>query len=143
MKSKSLGGKNMSDKKFSSDIDFLNDLFGVSKTNSQGMRTDIWETNDFIVFTCELPGFKKDEIRIVLENGNLTISAEHKEKIKEKKDGYFYKERFTGINKRTFSIGSECYSDKEHTKATFEDGLLTIKIEKKKPSEESNTIRII
>ena len=92
----------------------------------------------------DLPGFKKDEINIGLENGYLTISASKGlDKDEEDKKGkYIRKERYAGAMQRSFYVGDGI--TQEDVKAKYEDGILKISIPKKdvKAVEEKKTIAI-
>ena len=92
----------------------------------------------------DLPGFKKDEIHIGLENGYLTISASKGlDKDEEDKKGkYIRKERYAGAMQRSFYVGDGI--TQEDVKAKYEDGILRISIPKKvaKAVEEKKTIAI-
>ena len=83
----------------------------------------------------DLPGFKKDEISIELENGYLTVSAaKGLDKDEEDKKGkYIRKERYAGAMQRSFYVGE--YVTQEDIKAKFEDGTLRLEIPKKDPKK--------
>src|SRR5437667_12894860 len=65
---------------------------------------DVREDNDHIYVDVELPGFKKEEVDITLENQTLTISAERQEKIEEKKGDYLLNERRYNRFLRSFTL---------------------------------------
>ena len=72
------------------------------------MKTDIKETDDNYELIVDLPGFKKDEIKVSLEDGYLTIEAAKglDEDEQEKKTGkYIRKERYAGACQRSFYVG--------------------------------------
>ena len=72
------------------------------------MKTDIKETDDGYELIVDLPGFKKDEIKVSLEDGYLTIEAAKglDEDEQEKKSGkYIRKERYAGSCQRSFYVG--------------------------------------
>ncbi len=105
------------------------------------MRTDIRETDDSYELMMDLPGFKKEEVRVALENGYLTVSAEKglDEDEKEKKSGrYIRRERYTGACTRSFYVGENL--TQEDIKAEFKHGILTLIVPKKekKPAVEQN-----
>lgn len=98
------------------------------------MKTDIKETESAYVLYVELPGFKKEELQVSMENGYLTIAA-HKT---VEKDGarYLRKERYTGSLQRSFYIGGNV--EQEDVKAQFKHGVLCLTVPKepeKKPEE--------
>ena len=92
----------------------------------------------------DLPGFKKDEINIELENGYLTISAAKglDKDEQDKKGKYIRKERYAGAMQRSFYVGDAV--TEEDVKAKFEDGILKLSIPKKdaKEVETKKTIAI-
>ncbi len=105
------------------------------------MKTDIRETDDSYELMMDLPGFKKEEVRVALENGYLTVSAEKglDEDEKEKKSGrYIRRERYTGACTRSFYVGENL--TQEDIKAEFKHGILTLIVPKKekKPAVEQN-----
>lgn len=79
----------------------------------------------------DLPGFKKDEIQIQLENGYVTVSAaKGLDKDEKDKDGkYIRRERYSGSCNRSFYVGDAV--TEEDIKASFENGTLKMTIPKK------------
>jgi HSP20 family protein len=95
-------------------------------------QVDIVDKNDHYEIKADLPGVKKEDLKVNLENGILSIEANHKEEKSEEKDGkVIRKERRTGHFMRSFSLG-ENVQDKD-IKADFKDGVLTIIAPKLKP----------
>ena len=79
-------------------------LYG--KNASHMMKTDVKETDEGYEVDVDLPGFKKDEIKLELNNGYLTISTEKSlEKKDEKKGKILRQERYSGTMQRTFYVG--------------------------------------
>ena len=109
------------------------------------MKTDIKEMDNGYELIIDLPGFKKDEISIELENGYLTVSAaKGLDKDEEDKKGkYIRKERYAGAMQRSFYVGEDI--TEEDIKAKFKHGLLKLFVPKKeaKPAvEQKKTISI-
>ena len=108
------------------------------------MKTDIKEMDNGYELIIDLPGFKKDEISIELENGYLTVSAaKGLDKDEEDKKGkYIRKERYAGAMQRSFYVG-ENLTD-EDIKAKYENGILRLSVPKKpaKAVEAKKTIAI-
>lgn len=105
------------------------------------MKTDIKETDDGYELIVDLPGFKKDEIKVSLEDGYLTIEAAKglDEDEQEKKFGkYIRKERYAGSCQRSFYVGDNL--TQEDIKGEFKHGILTLNVPKKeaKPAVETN-----
>ena len=100
------------------------------------MKTDIKEMNNGYELVVDLPGFKKDEIQLELNDGYLTISAEKgldKEE-KDKKDKYIRRERYAGSMSRTFYVGESVTENDIHAK--YENGILTLDV----PKEEAKKV---
>ena len=95
------------------------------------LRTDVRETEDAIEADIDLPGFKKDEIQVHLENGYLTVSAEKHADKQAGKGKYLRQERYSGTVSRTFYVGDALKPD--DVKAQYEDGVLVVSLSKKAP----------
>ena len=142
----SIFGENLFDDDwFDLDRDFWgrkNPLYGKNAKNI--MKTDIREHDAGYELDVDLPGFKKDEISIELENGYLTISAAKglDKDEQDKKGKYIRKERYAGAMQRSFYVGDAV--TEEDIKAKFEDGILKLSIPKKdaKTVETKKTIAI-
>ena len=120
-----------------------NPLYGKHAKNM--MKTDIREHDDKYEIDIDLPGFKKDEIGVELEDGYLTITAQKSlNKDEEKKQGrYIRRERYAGSMQRSFYVGDAL--TQEDIKAKYEDGILKLTIpkkEKKPVVEQYNHIAI-
>ena len=129
----SIFGENLFDDDwFDFDRDFWgrkNPLYGKNAKNI--MKTDIREHDAGYELDIDLPGFKKDEIIVELENGYLTISAAKglDKDEQDKKGKYIRKERYAGAMQRSFYVGDAV--TEEDIKAKFEDGILKLSIPKK------------
>ena len=106
-----------------------NALYGRKARNL--MKTDVRETGDSYELDIDLPGFKKDEINVQLDNGYLSISAaKGLDKDEEKKNSkYIRRERYAGAMSRSFYVGDNL--TQQDIKAKFEDGILKISVPKK------------
>ena len=115
-------------------------LYG--KHASHEMMTDVKETDSDYEVDFDLPGFKKDEINVQLDNGYLSISAakglDKEEKNKEGK--YIRKERYAGAMSRSFYVGDAL--TQEDIKAKYESGILRLSIPKKEAKQVEATKRI-
>ena len=112
-----------------------NPLYGKHAQNM--MKTDIRETDGSYELDVDLPGFKKDEIKVQLKDGYLTLAAakglDKDEKDKEGK--YVRRERYAGSMSRSFYVGEHVTAEQVHPK--YENGILTFEIPKnKEPIEE-------
>ncbi|MBR3473499.1 MAG: Hsp20/alpha crystallin family protein [Oscillospiraceae bacterium] len=97
------------------------------------MKTDLKEHEDGYELLVDLPGFKKDQIELQLQNGYLTITASKglEEDGKDKKGKIVHQERYVGSMTRSFYIGENV--KEEDVKAKFENGVLTLDFPKEKP----------
>ena len=122
------------------DFDLFDDVFHDSFFgNGSGlMRTDVAEKDGKYVMTMDLPGYRKEDIRMSLKNGNLTISASHHESNEEKdaKGNIIRQERYAGSCSRTFYVGEKVKQEDIH--ASFKDGELIVELpdEKALPEKE-------
>ena len=106
-------------------------LYGKHAKNM--MKTDVKETEKGYEVDIDLPGFKKDEIQLELNDGYLTISAEKgldKDEEDEKKH-YLRRERYAGSMSRSFYIGEGITEEDIHAK--YEYGILKLSIPKEQP----------
>ena len=116
-------------------------LYG--KHAARVMKTDVRDHETHYTVDIDLPGFKKDEIDLKLENGYLIVSAEKgldKDET-DKKGKVICQERYVGAMQRSFYVGDAV--TEEDVKAKFEDGVLQIEIPKKEAKlPERKTIMI-
>ena len=89
---------------------------------------DISEDEKNIFVEAEVPGVKKENIKITLQDNILTISGEKKKEAEEKKKNFFRSERVYGNFKRSFTLPENINPDS--VEAKFENGILKIQIEK-------------
>ena len=108
------------------------------------MKTDVQENETDYELEIDLPGFKKDQINVKLEDGYMTISAAkgHDVDKKDKHGKIIRQERYSGAMQRSFFVGEGVKV--EDVKAKFEDGVLKLTIPKKelKALPGNNTIAI-
>lgn len=104
-------------------------LYG--KNAAREMKTDVHEHEDHFEVDIDLPGFKKDEINVSLENGYLTVSAaKGLDKDETTKKGKMIRcERYAGAMQRSFYVG-DALTEQDIT-AKFENGVLTLNVPKK------------
>ena len=131
------------DKEFNRGMRWADQMFG-GKPAPRVMKTDVRETETGYELEMDLPGFRKEDITLDLQNGNLTVSAKRSD---EKKDTdangkLLRQERYVGSMSRSFYVGS--HVTEEDVKARFEDGVLKLCVPKKeaKKVEEKKTILI-
>ena len=96
---------------------------------------DLYQNNDNIVALVELPGLRKEDIEISLQDGTLTISGERKEEPSQE-NGATRTERCTGKFRRSITLPTRVDANK--VSATYKDGILTVtlpKAEEAKPKQ--------
>ena len=103
------------------------------------MKTDIKEMNNGYELIVDLPGFKKDEIKLELDNGYLTISAAKgldKDETDKETGKYIRRERYAGACQRSYYVGEDI--TEEDIKGEFKHGILKLFVPKKeaKPAVE-------
>lgn len=123
------------------DVDKM--LYG--KNTGTMMKTDIKEKDTGFEVDIDLPGFKKEDINVKLEDGYLTVSAsKNLEQKDEGKDGtYIRRERYFGNMSRSFYVGKDTTQDEIHAK--YENGILMLEVPKKEPkklTQENHYIQI-
>lgn len=91
-------------------------------------QVDIAEAPNEFTIKAEIPEVNKDDVKITIDNGVVTIQGERKQE-KEEKDKKFHRiERFYGSFSRSFSLPDNV--NESGAKATFKDGVLTLQIPK-------------
>ncbi|MCI6675422.1 MAG: Hsp20/alpha crystallin family protein [Clostridiales bacterium] len=107
----------------------------VKKIEKNIMKTDVKETEQAYEVHVELPGYKKEQLSLELENGYLTVKAVKNAEAEEKKEkeNYIRRERYSGSCSRSFYIGEDVKH--EDIKAKFEDGVLYLTIPKVDPAK--------
>ncbi|MGB8453252.1 MAG: Hsp20/alpha crystallin family protein [Anaerocolumna sp.] len=103
------------------------DFFGDMMNCFDNFSTDVIDKGDHYLLQAELPGFKKEDINIDLDNDALRISASHKEEIKEEKDNFIRQERHYNSYMRSFNVSG---ISKENISAAYNNGILELKLPK-------------
>jgi HSP20 family protein len=111
-------------------------LADAKQENGQGLQlmegwfppVDVYEDKDNLLVKAELPGLKKEDIQISLDNGNLTLSGERKQEEKHQDAGVYRSERWVGRFHRTVSL--PCRVDVEKIDASYSEGVLTVTLPK-------------
>ena len=121
--------------------DFMNErLFNDVFPDSETFKADIKETDDNYVIMAELPGVAKEDIKLNLEDGILTVKAERKTEEKQEKDNYIRRELRYGSFERSFRVED---IKTEDIKAVHNNGVLEITLPKDKQiKEKAKTINI-
>jgi len=122
--------------------DFFKDPFFESSESSV-MKTDIKEKDNSYELEVDIPGYKKEDIKMHMEDGYLIINAKtNNEKDEKDKNGkYIRKERFFGECSRSFYLGNDI--KEEDIKANFKNGTLNIEVPKKTQKEKEQEKKYI
>lgn len=99
----------------------------IFRTESSVMKTDIKKEDGKYVFEIDMPGFEKEDIKISLKDGYLTIATEKKESNDEKdqQGNYLRRERYYGAYSRSFYVGDVNETD---INANYKNGILTVDV---------------
>lgn len=120
-------------------LDDLFDNFFASETNT--LKCDIYEKDGSFHLEMDIPGFKKEEIKIESNKGNIIVSAE-KETSNEEKDTdkkYLRRERVYGKFQRSFYLGD---IEENNIEASFNNGTLHIIVPKQEEKETKKFIEV-
>ena len=120
------------------DFDLFDEMFSdpfFTGTENKVMKTDIKEKKDKYVIDMDLPGYEKNDIKIDIQDGYLTVHANVNKEETEKDEGkYVHKERYVGECSRSFFVGDNV--TEEDIKAKFKNGILTLEVPKKDNKKE-------
>ena len=110
--------------------EMFNDPF-FTRGESKLMKTDIKEKGDKYLLEVDLPGYEKENIKIEIDDGYLTVHASMNKDVDEsdKNSKYVHKERYVGECSRSFYVGEDI--NEEDIKASFKNGTLKIELPKK------------
>ncbi len=97
-------------------------------------RVDVQETDKEYVISAALPGVKREDVRVCLEGGMLTIAGECRQEREEKDKSYLRRELSSGRFERSFSLPGGVHP--EQIKAKYSDGILTLNVPK--PAEQKS-----
>lgn len=120
--------------------DFFRPMFYDEKLDS--MKTDIKETDASYELAIEMPGYKKEEITVSLENGYLTVGAEKTKQEESEQNGLRYIRKECSVScRRNYYVGEDV--EQENVRAKYENGILTLIVPKVQPKKiEAKTITI-
>ena len=123
---------------------FFEDFFGndiTRNSNKKLMKTNIVDNGDHYEFEIELPKVKKENVKVSVEDGYLTVSAEYnsEENEKNKNSKFLRKECFYSTTSRSYYVGEGV--TEEMVTGKLENGVLTLEV--KKPVETKPVKRYI
>ena len=105
----------------------------------ENLSANVWEEGNNIFVKMAMPGIKKEDIKISVSGDSLSIEGQSKEEKEEKEKKYFLRTLQSSSYSQSFNLPT--IVDSEKVEASFEDGVLTIKLPKAKESE-TKTIEI-
>lgn len=128
---------------FSNFIDnFFNDMWSFPFRRSffaDTFRIDVQESDKEYYIEAELPGVKKEDINLELDDGRLLISVERSENIDEENKNYIHKERRYASMQRSVYLSD---AKPDGIKAKLKDGVLSIRVEKENKGSNRKRIEI-
>jgi HSP20 family protein len=113
---------------------FMNQLWGTPAAGGGNGGTswlpalDVWETDDALVVSLDLPGIKEDEVTIEVDNGVLTVGGTRERKVEQKDDRFYRFERRYGTFSRSVTLPQGV--DESQINASFANGVLEISVPK-------------
>ncbi len=121
--------------------DFFNDsVLKTKNSESWYPAVDILNEKENVVLNIELPGLKKEDISVKIEDRVLTIEGERKIDNEETRENYYMRERTYGSFKRSFNLSDDVLID--DVDASFKDGILKLTLKKDNTKEELKQITI-
>lgn len=99
-------------------------------------KVDISEDEKAIYLSADIPGVKKEDVKVTIEDDVISICAERTQEEEEKKKNYHRVERSWGSLSRSFTIGENVDSD--NITANYDNGVLKIVVPKKEPEEKKS-----
>jgi len=100
----------------------------LTPSGTAGFAMDVYETKDEVIVKAALPGIKPEQAEVTISGNTLTIRGEAKEEKEVKEENYICRERHVGSFARSVTLPDGLKADK--AEATFENGVLTLKIPK-------------
>ena len=119
--------------------DFFDDFVPMRGMGKFDMKCDIYEKGGNVHIELDAPGFNKDEIKLDVDDGILTIEATKNEEKEDEGKNYYRKERVYGTFKRQFNVGN---IDENKIDAKFNNGVLKITLPKEVKKESKKLIEI-
>ena len=118
--------------------DFFSDNWPTNRSLARDtFKVDVQENETQYLIEAELPGIKKDEVNLELNEGRLIISVKREEKINEENKNYIHKERRYSSMSRSIYLAD---AKQENIKANLDNGVLSITIPKE--SKQNNSLKI-
>lgn len=116
--------------------DFFNDpFFAGFMSAAHPIKADIRETDKEYIIDAEMPGVKKEDIKLELRDGTLTLAVENTQQTDEERENYIRKERRMSSFSRSFYVDNV---KNEDVAARYDNGILTITLPKQEGAKENS-----
>ena len=132
-------GGNLANSGFEDFYYLLDDFFTPRSLDRSTFKIDVEDEGNQYVIAAELPGVKKEEIGLDLNDGRLTISVNHEENVEEKQKNYLHRERRATSMSRAILLAD---ADINEIKAKLDNGILTVTVQKQDKQITSKKIEI-
>lgn len=109
-------------------FNLVNNFFTPENVGNE-LDVDIYEKDEHFILTAELPGVKKEDVKVNVEGDVLTIEAEKRAEYEDNKEGVYHSERSYGKFTRSFRLNSQVEGDK--IDASYTDGVLRLSLPKR------------
>jgi len=119
--------------------DFFDDFVPMKGMQKFDMKCDIYEKGGNVHIELDVPGYNKDEIKLDVDDGVLTVEATKNDEKEDEGKNYYRKERVYGTFKRQFNVGN---IDETKVEAKFNNGVLKITLPKEVKKESKKLIEI-
>ena len=119
--------------------DFFDDFTPMPKMPRMDMKCDIYEKGGNVHIELDVPGFDKNDIKLDVEDGILTVEATRENEKEDEDKNYYRKERVFGSFKRQFTVGN---IKEDEINAKFNNGVLKISFPKEEKKETKKFIKI-
>ena len=122
--------------------DFFSDSWPFSmrrNLSADTFKIDVQDNKNDYVVEAELPGVRKEDINITLDEGRLTIAVVKDEKVEENEKNYIHRERRYSSMSRSIILGD---ADNSGVKAKLDEGVLHVSVPKKVKPDSSVVIDI-
>ena len=113
---------------------------GENEIGDWSPQVEAFQRGDKFVVRADLPGMKKDDVKVEVENNTLTISGERTDEHEESREGYYRSERSYGQFYRAIPLPEGVNA--EQCDATFKDGVLEVSLKAPQQREKSRQIQI-
>lgn len=105
------------------------DAFWPTTSTASGIRMDVSETDQAYEVKADMPGLKRDDIRVAIDGRQVSLSAQISSEQQQENDGMLCRERRAGQWYRSFTLPQDV--DESQSQARYEDGVLHLTLPKK------------